>query len=94
MFGPGLRPSVYVNINQPQRREDTCRSEAQPARWSPVAWTQFDCLHAGYLPAFRGKSQQGSDDVPSIVAAGAGIHVNESERLVAHYFHGCGSGRR
>ena len=43
---------------------------------SPPARTQFDCLHAGYLPAIHGKSQQGSDEVPSIVAAGAGIHVN------------------
>jgi hypothetical protein len=57
---------------------------------SPPARTQFDCLHAGYLPAFHCKSQQGSDDVPSIVAAGAGIHVNESERLVAHDFQDVG----
>jgi hypothetical protein len=56
----------------------------------PPTRTQFDCLHAGYLPALHGKSQQGSDDVPSIVAAGAGIHVNESERLVAHDFQDVG----
>ena len=46
--------------------------------------TQFDCLHAGNLPALHGKSQQGSNQMPSIVAAGAGIHVNEAERLIAH----------
>jgi hypothetical protein len=43
---------------------------------SPPARTQFDCLHAGYLSGFHGKSQQSADDVPSIVAAGAGVHVN------------------
>jgi hypothetical protein len=60
------------------------RRLASPAR------TQFDCLHAGYLPAFHGKSQQGSDEMPSVVAAGAGIHVDEAERLVAHDFEDVG----
>jgi hypothetical protein len=55
-----------------------------------AARTEFDCLHAGYLPGFHGKSQQGSDEVPSIVTAGARIHVNEAERLVAHDFQDVG----
>ena len=58
--------------------------------WSPPARTQFDCLRAGYLPGFHGKSQQSADEVPSIVAAGAGIHVNVAERLVAHDFQDVG----
>jgi len=69
------------------------RSEASTCfsgRLSPRARTKFDCLHAGYFPAFHGKSQQSADDVPSVVAAGAGIHVNESERLVAHDFQDVG----
>ena len=48
--------------------------------------TQLDCLHVGYLSGFHSKSQQGPDEVPSVVAAGAGIHVNQSERLVTHDF--------
>jgi len=57
---------------------------------SPPARSQFDCLHVGYLPVFHCKSQQGPDDVPSIVAAGAWIHVKEAKRLVAHYFKNVG----
>ncbi len=55
-------------------------------RSSTPARSQFDCLDAGYLPAFHSKSQQSADDVPAIVAARAGIHVNEAERLVPHDF--------
>jgi hypothetical protein len=40
--------------------------------------------------AFDRKSQQGSNQMPSIVAAGAGVHVNESERLIAHDFQDVG----
>ncbi len=54
------------------------------------ARTQFDCLYAGHLPALHGKSQQGSDEMPSVVAAGARINVNESERLIAHDFQDVG----
>jgi hypothetical protein len=38
---------------------------------SMPARTQFDCLHAAYLPGFHGKWQQSADEVPSVVAAGA-----------------------
>ena len=57
---------------------------------SSPARSQFDCLHVGYLPAFHCKSQQGPDDVPSIAAGGAWIHVNEAKRLVAPYFQDVG----
>jgi hypothetical protein len=57
---------------------------------SSATRTQLDRLHAGYLPGFHGKSQQRSNQMPSVVAAGAGIHVNEAERLVAHHFQDVG----
>ncbi len=61
-----------------------------PDDLSPPARTQFDCLHAGYLPGFHGKSQQSADEVPSIVAAGTRIHVKESEGLAVHDFQDVG----
>jgi hypothetical protein len=67
-------------------RGSTCFSDGL----SPPSGTQFDRLHVGYLTRFHGKPQQSADHVPSIVAAGAGIHVNESERLVAHHFQDVG----
>jgi hypothetical protein len=70
------------NVNIP-------RPAAVVYRLSPPARTEFDCLHAGYLPAFHGKSQQGSDDVPSIVAAGADS-CERGRRLVAHDFQDVG----
>src|ERR1017187_3812717 len=76
----GQASSLHIGVATPAGKDG----------WSPPARTQFDCLHAGYLPAFHRKSQQGSDEVPSIVAAGAGIHVNEAERLVAHDFQDVG----
>lgn len=57
---------------------------------SSATRTKLDCLHAGYLPGIHGKSQQSANQVPSIVTAGAGIHVNQAERLVAHNFQNVG----
>lgn len=54
------------------------------------ARTQLDRLHAGYLAGFHGKPQHSANEMPSIVAAGAGIHVNQSECLVAHDFQDVG----
>lgn len=54
------------------------------------ARSEFDRLHARYLAARYGEPQHRSYDVPSIVAAGAGIHMDEAERVVAHHFEDVG----
>ncbi len=55
-----------------------------------AAGAQFDGLHLGYLSAFHSESQQGSNQMPSVVAARARVHVKQSERLVAHHFQDVG----
>jgi hypothetical protein len=52
--------------------------------WFP-ARTQLDCLDAGDFPAINGESQQGADNVPSLMTAGAGIHVQKLERGISYY---------
>jgi hypothetical protein len=54
------------------------------------AGSQLDCFDGGYLAAFDLETQKRPDVVPAIVAARARIHVNEAERLVAHYFQNVG----
>jgi hypothetical protein len=48
------------------------------------AGSQLDCLDAGDFAAFDLETQKRPDVMPAVVAASAGIHVNETERLVAH----------
>ena len=47
---------------------------------------EFDSLNTGNLPGVDTEAEQGSHDVPSIVTAGAGVHVQRTERGVAHHF--------
>jgi hypothetical protein len=55
-----------------------------------AAGAQLDCLDGGYLAAFDLETQKRPDLMPAMVAASAGIHVNEAERLVAHDFQDVG----
>jgi hypothetical protein len=50
------------------------------------ARSELDCLDAGNLAAIDGETQKRPDMMPAIVAAGAGIHMNKTERRVAHDF--------
>jgi len=54
------------------------------------AGSQFDCLEAGNFAVFDLETQNRPDMMPTIVAASAGIHVNEAERLIAHDFQDVG----
>jgi hypothetical protein len=48
------------------------------------ARTQFDCLDLGYFASLHGESQQGAHEMPSVVTASTGVHMKQSEHLVAH----------
>jgi hypothetical protein len=54
------------------------------------AGSEFDCLDAGDLTAFDPETQNRPDMMPAVVAASAGIHVDEAECLVAHDFQNMG----
>jgi hypothetical protein len=54
------------------------------------AGSQLDGLDAGNPAAFDSETQDRPEVMPAIVAASAGIHVNEAERLVAHDFQDVG----
>jgi hypothetical protein len=52
--------------------------------------TQLDCLDAGDLAGLDSESQYRSGKVPSLVTAGAGVHVKQSERGISHHFQNMG----
>jgi hypothetical protein len=51
---------------------------------------QLDCLYSGYLAGLHRKSQQSADEVPSVVAAGAWIHVKKLKRGISYYLQDVG----
>jgi hypothetical protein len=51
---------------------------------------EFDSFQARYFATGHGESQHGSYEVPAVVAAGAGVHVDEAESGVSDYFEDVG----
>lgn len=79
---PILSPERLLRIPTQARR---CPRVRPPDGSGSSPRPHLECLYARYLSGFHRKSQQGPHEVPSIVAARAGIHVQKLESGISHY---------